>query len=78
MQGIARSRHETLNGRLKAWGILGNVYHHDIREHGTVFYACAVITQLAVANGEPLFEVEYGDEWLIISNVTLCALLLLV
>ena len=62
MQGIARSRHETLNGRLKAWGILGNVYRHDIREHGTVFYACAVITQLAVANGEPLFEVEYGDE----------------
>jgi len=62
MQGIARSHHETLNGRLKAWGILGKVYRHDIREHGTVFYACAVITQLFVANGEPLFEVEYGDE----------------
>jgi hypothetical protein len=51
-----------LNGRLKAWGILGNVYRHDIREHGAVFFACAVITQLAVANGEPLFQVEYGDE----------------
>jgi hypothetical protein len=22
----------------------------------------AVVTQLSVANGEPLFEVEYGDE----------------
>jgi hypothetical protein len=33
-----------------------------LREHGTVFYVCAVITQLSVANGEPLFEVEYGDE----------------
>ena len=62
MQGIARSRHETLNGRLKAWGILGNEYRHDIREHGTVFYACAVITQLSVVNGDPLFEVKYGDE----------------
>ncbi len=62
MQGIARSCHETLNGRLKAWGILGNVYRHDIREHGTIFYACAVITLLSVTNGEPLFEVEYGDE----------------
>jgi hypothetical protein len=31
--------------------------------HGTVFYACAVITQLAIANGEPLFDVEYGDEY---------------
>jgi hypothetical protein len=50
MQGIARSRHETLNGWLKAWGILANVYRHDIREHGTVFYACAVIMQLSVAN----------------------------
>ena len=30
---------------------------HDIELHGTVFSACAVITQLCVANGEPLFEV---------------------
>jgi hypothetical protein len=34
-----------------------------LREHGTVFYVCAVITQLlSVANGEPLFEVEYRDK----------------
>jgi hypothetical protein len=62
MQGIARSRRETLNRWLKACGILGNVCRHNIREHGTVFYVCAVITQLSVANGEPLFEVEYGDK----------------
>jgi hypothetical protein len=30
--------------------------------HGTVFTACAVITQLCVANEELLFEVEYGDK----------------
>jgi len=62
MQARVRSRHETFNGRLKFWGILGQVYRHDIRVHGSVFYACAVITQLAIMNGEPLFEVEYGDE----------------
>ncbi len=62
MQSTARSRHETFNGRLKNWSILENVYRHDITVHGTVFYACAVITQLSVANGEPLFKVEYGDE----------------
>ena len=62
MQSAARSRHETFNGRLKNWGILEKVYRHDITVHGTVFYACAVITQLSVANGEPLFEVEYGNE----------------
>ena len=62
MQSAARSRHETFNGRLKNWGILEKVYRHDITVHGTVFYVCAVITQLSVANGEPLFEVEYGNE----------------
>jgi len=61
MQGRARSHHETLNGRLKNWGILSQVYRHDITEHGTVFHACAVITQLAIENGEPLFEVAYED-----------------
>jgi hypothetical protein len=30
--------------------------------HGTFFYTCAVITQLTIANGEPLVEVEYGNE----------------
>jgi len=62
VQSAARSRHETFNGRLKNWGILKRTYRHDIMQHGSVFTACAVITQLCVANGEPLFEVEYGDE----------------
>jgi len=29
--------------------------------HGDVFRACAVVMQLTVANGEPLFEGEYED-----------------
>jgi hypothetical protein len=62
MQSAARSRHETLSGRLKKLGILEKVYRHNITVHGTVFYAFAVITQLSITNGEPLFEVEYGDE----------------
>jgi hypothetical protein len=62
MQSAARSRHETFNDRLKNWGILERTYRHDIELHGTVFSACVVITQLCVANREPLFEVdEYGD-----------------
>jgi hypothetical protein len=32
-----------------------------VRRHGSIFYACTVITQLAIVNGEPLFEVEYRD-----------------
>ena len=61
MQGRVRARHETLNGRLKAWGILSQVYRHDILRHGDVFRACAIVTQLAINDGEKLFEVEYGD-----------------
>ena len=58
MQGRVRARHETLNGRLKTWGILSQVFRHHITMHGDVFRACAVVTQLTIENGEPLFEVE--------------------
>jgi hypothetical protein len=61
MQGRVRARHETLNKRLKNWGILSQVFHHHIMVHGDVFRACAVVTQLTIQDGEPLFEVEYGD-----------------
>jgi hypothetical protein len=61
MQGRVRARHEMLNGRLKNWGILSQVFRHHIMMHGDVFRACAVVTQLTIQDGEPLFEVEYGD-----------------
>ena len=61
MQGRARAHHKTLNGRLKNWGILSQVFRHHIMTHGDVFRACAVVTQLTDENGEPLFEVEYED-----------------
>ena len=52
MQGRVRTRHETLNGRLKNWGILSQVFRHHIRMHGDVFRACAVVTQLTVDRRE--------------------------
>ena len=62
MQGRAvRARHETLNGRLKNWGVLSQIFRHHIMMHGDVFRACAVVTQLTIQDGEPFFEVEYGD-----------------
>jgi hypothetical protein len=42
MQGRVRACHEMLNGWLKNWGILSQVYPHDIMRHGEVFRACAV------------------------------------
>jgi hypothetical protein len=61
MQGRVRAHHEMLNGRLKNWGILSQVFRHHIMMHGDVFQGCAVVTQLTILDGEPLFEVEYGD-----------------
>ena len=57
MQGRARAHHEMINGRLEEL-----VSFH--RSSATnVFWACAVamVTQLTMENGEPLFEVEYLD-----------------
>jgi hypothetical protein len=55
-------RHETFNGRLKNWGILEQVFRQqDITQHGDVLRAVAIITQLSIENGEPLFQVEYDD-----------------
>ena len=42
MQGRVRYRHETLNGRLKNWGILQQVYRHDVEKHGDVLRAVAL------------------------------------
>jgi hypothetical protein len=61
MQSPARYRHETINGRFKTWGILQQMYRHDIRRHGEVFWAIAIMTQLAISNGSQHFSVEYED-----------------
>jgi hypothetical protein len=50
-----------LHWQLKNWGILSQVFCHDIMQHGDVFRACAVVTQLTIENGEPLFKVEYKE-----------------
>ncbi len=48
MQGRVRAHHKMLNG-------LG------FMRHGDAFWAFAVVTQLTIKDGEPLFEVEYED-----------------
>lgn len=56
-----RSRQETVNRRFKQWKILHDVYRGDLTMHRDIFAAIAVITQLAINNGEKLFQVEYND-----------------
>ena len=61
MQSRVRSRHETVNKRFEQWGCLKQVFCHEIFKHAHVFRAVAVITQLLIQLGEPLFEVDYND-----------------
>ena len=61
MQQRVRNRQETMNLRFKQWAILSERYRHDLSEHGHVFRAIVVLTQLAIENGEPLFDVDYKD-----------------
>ena len=61
IMSVVRGRHETVNGRFKCSNILSRTFRHDRRLHGSVFRAVAVLTQLAIENGEPLFEVVYNE-----------------
>ena len=55
-QRRVQGRHETINARLKAYSILREMYRHDITQHGYVFRAVAVLVQLSIRNGDPLFS----------------------
>jgi len=62
MQSRVRHRHETVNKRLKQFKCLKADFHHGVLHHQICFFAVAVLTQLAIEDGEPLFPVKYDDE----------------
>ena len=51
-----RSRHETINARLKNFGVLKQLFRHPTMNHGIYFRAVVVLTQLLLENGEPRFD----------------------
>ena len=60
----ARCRHETVNRRLKQWGILGNKFRHHRTKHCSVFEAVAVLTQLSFDCGDKPWQIRdtvYSD-----------------
>jgi hypothetical protein len=47
---------------MEQFGALSKVFLHDPRKHAIVFESVAVLTQLLIENGNPLFEVNgYND-----------------
>ena len=59
---VARARHETMNKRLKSKQVLTKPFRHSLQFHSSCFRAVAVIEELNIENGHPLFDVEYCDE----------------
>ena len=58
---LVQACHETVNKGLKQWNCLHRLFWHNLRKDGPVFWAMSSITQIAIENGEPLFDVEYND-----------------
>ena len=52
------ARHETVNSRLKNFGILSKRYSHKVQDHQMVFDAVSMILQLSFENGAPPFQIE--------------------
>lgn len=50
------ARHETLNGRIKEFAILGNRFRHPLQKHPSVFHAVVNVIQVSISTGELLFE----------------------
>jgi hypothetical protein len=61
MKALARARHEVINSRLKQWGVLKQVFRHNLDNHGKIFFAIANVTQLSIETYGPPFEVLYND-----------------
>ena len=51
-----RSRHESLNGRLKDFKILSDTFHHPHGMHKYAFEAVCVLVQFSMDHGHPLFD----------------------
>jgi len=52
------ARHETVNGRIKQFSCMKNIFRHDLHLHPSFFHAVVHLTQLMIENGEPLYSVN--------------------
>jgi hypothetical protein len=58
-KGKVRSRHETMNARLKKFAILSTPFRHDLKLHGIVFRAVVALAQIGINSGETLFACDF-------------------
>jgi hypothetical protein len=62
MQQRVRNRQETINKRFKDWQIMVQKFCNDpLSLHADAFRCIAVVEQLSISHGEPLFECGYRN-----------------
>jgi hypothetical protein len=59
---VAGARHETVNSCFKINQVLVKRFRHSLAFHSACFQAVAIVSQLIIGNGEPLFDVQYSDK----------------
>jgi len=57
-----QARHETWNGRLKNFFVLGHRFRHKIEFHSSCFLAVVNITQVVIENEKGLFSIEDEEQ----------------
>jgi hypothetical protein len=58
-KAVALARHETVNGRLKNFAVLKQVFRHELKEHKYFFALAATVTQLMFEYHGNTFDVRY-------------------
>ncbi|KAH9121519.1 hypothetical protein AeMF1_006809 [Aphanomyces euteiches] len=52
------ARHETVNARLKQFGVLRGIFRHSIEKHPICFYAIANLVQIGLEYESPLYSIQ--------------------
>ena len=59
MKGRARACHETVNGAIKQYAIMNEVYRHSVHKHYSLMKAVCALVQSEIEEGNITFQIEY-------------------
>ena len=60
MKGRARACHETVNGAIKQYAIMNEVYRHSVHKHYSLMKAVCALVQSEIEEGNITFQVDYN------------------
>lgn len=61
MKKVAKSRHESVNQRIKNFDVFNKPFRNGLHKHWMCFHSIANMVQLDIEEGNELFQVIYND-----------------